>query len=110
MVYQNGAAKFAPTSPALYNNPALIKRCGGEPDGKVAVNWVACKLPPEHENFRPFLYSADLLLPFVSFNQAKSWGPTAEAGFIKAATVIEILFGWASNIFVVAYFSGVIRR
>lgn len=107
---------FGPTSPLIYANSAF-DMCGapGETDakGKAKPFWTspACPTPPEYTTFQPFLYSLDLILPFVDLHQESDWAPLVvnPAGetlwwgrVLRWMMWFEILFGWAAGLRIVA--------
>ena len=96
-----------PSAPILVANKAKP----GDPDTVPAAcraNWTRCPpptLPTEYRRFSPHLYSADLLLPFVSFGQEDAWTPLSVPDLPRqtSATVparpdssmkLQGLYGW----------------
>lgn len=67
---------IAPSSPVLYLSEAVAKACG-DPFGK--VRWYRCQNLPDAQKiaelptFDPWIYSADLMLPFISLGQKQDW-------------------------------------
>jgi len=110
---------MAPTNPQVFNDP----RYGHCRPG----NWTQCPaLPTEYPAFHPFAYSLDLLLPLVDLQQEHRWaamsGSAQHAGSSEPRTVdpwggatrivswLEILFGWAASLTLIAVVAGLFNR
>jgi hypothetical protein len=60
---------FAPSDPQIWTQQDLT---GCRPP---TGNWTHCPAAKELPPFRPFLYSADVLIPIVDMGQRKHWEP-----------------------------------
>ena len=68
---ENGA--FAPSNPAVYNDPRYAD-CRAGAATLEPSNWTRCgALAAEHPAFRPFVYSLELMLPFLELRQRSQW-------------------------------------
>ena len=62
---------MAPTNPRVFDKPKYAS-CRPESGG----NWTTCdKAPFEYTTFNPWIYSLDLMLPFVDLQQDRDWAP-----------------------------------
>jgi hypothetical protein len=62
---------MAPTNPRVFDEPKHAS-CRPENGG----NWTTCdKAPYEYTTFNPWIYSLDLMLPFVDLQQDRDWAP-----------------------------------
>lgn len=106
-----GEGLFGPTSPVLQMS-AQLSRCGPASDPG-AISWTSadCRVPPEYSTFQPFLYSVDVILPFVDLHQEADWGPivantrgeTLWVGrILRWIMWFEIVFGWVASLMLVA--------
>ncbi len=101
---------FAPSNPAVYNDPRYAD-CRGAAASVESSNWTRCPaLAIEHPAFRPFVYSLELLLPFVDLRQRSQWDAidsqrdatrakagSATSGWRVATRVLswyQLLVGW----------------
>ena len=81
--YYDWAARqggFAPSNPVLFNNAEVRAACAGTasaPDIATPIDWYRCKqMPAEFNQFRPVVFSLDLMLPFVQLGQERDWQAT----------------------------------
>jgi hypothetical protein len=105
---------MAPTDPLVFNDPRHAHCKLG--------NWTQCPdLAAEYPAFQPFAYSLDLLLPLVDLRQEHRWAAAAASvasvrdtdAWGETARVLawlEILFGWAASLTLVAVFAGLFDR
>ena len=110
---------MAPTNPLVFNDPRYASCRPG--------NWTACAdLPPEYPAFHPFAYSLDLLLPLVDLQQEHRWAAVSDSrtpassgdarpvdswgGATRMLSWLEILFGWAASLTLIAVFAGLFNR
>ncbi|HQU23897.1 MAG TPA: hypothetical protein PKX13_06385 [Acidiphilium sp.] len=102
---------FAPTNPAIYQNPADAV-CWGRPH-KHPI-WTRCKaLPPAYTTFVSPVYSLNVLLPVGDLGQVSSWSPMTSTPLGRAVQVavwFETLFGWVASLLLVAVLSGLVKR
>lgn len=129
VIYQ-GAGDFglmAPTSPIIHADPKLQGICGMESLTR-ETQWTICKaMPQEYTTFSPYLYSLDVILPFVDLQQEKDWAPvvTRDDGswikysgsdwiwpgaFVRFVMWFEILFGWAMSLLLVAVLGNLVKK
>jgi hypothetical protein len=102
--YQGGKnGLFSPSNPAIYTKQEIVNACKS--------NWVSCAdLPANYEPFNPFLYSADIIFPVISFNQSRNWSPISSATPLRISIIVETILGWMASIFLIAAISGIIKR
>jgi len=105
---------MAPTDPLVYNDPRYAQCKSG--------NWTQCPdLPAEYPAFHPFAYSLDLLLPLIDLQQEHRWAAVTGSGAparsndpwgetTRVLSWLEILFGWAASLTLVAVFAGLFDR
>ena len=83
-------------------------------------------LPPGYPAFEPFVYSLDVLLPIIDFQQDSKWRPDPRAtvdGRIAGTTYafevgrvaaiyqwLQIALGWVLSSLLVASLSGLVRK
>jgi len=72
--------------------------------------WTHCNslILDEYPDFNAFVYSADVLLPIVGFEQQTMWTPNHLA--LDVLKWINILYGWFTGLMLVAIVSGVVQR
>ncbi len=89
-------------------------------------NWYYSSLKGEYTTFQPFAYSLDVILPVVDLYVEKDWGvyiPTPSGYFdwlnpttitfnhiVRLIVWLEILFGWALSLILVAILSGLAKN
>lgn len=111
---------IGPTSPFVTANREISEVCGNA-QGRRETSWTRCSaLPQEYTTFNPWLYSADLILPLVDLQQDADWAPivmkdngvtTLWAGAITRWLMwLEILFGWAMNLLLVAVLGNLVKK
>jgi hypothetical protein len=119
--YAANKAAFGPSNALVFQNKDY-EHC--RPDapatptnGKARVgNWTKCDLPGEYTSFSPFIYSLDLILPLVNFEQAHDWTPiTSGKGWslgywVRFMTWVEEIIGWIAALTFAAIASGLVRR
>jgi cytoskeletal protein CcmA (bactofilin family) len=107
---------FGPTAPAIQLSEAL-QSCGGP--GKIFWTSVECKLPAEYTAFDPWLYSLDLILPFVDLQQESNWAPITSTDAGRALSSgwalrwlmwIEIIFGWLMSLLLLTALGRLLNR
>lgn len=79
---------MAPTNPRVFDEPKH-ESCRPENGG----NWTTCvKAPYEYTTFNPWVYSLDLMLPFVDLQQDRDWAPmmTRPCAVTKSIWVTDI--------------------
>jgi len=79
---------MAPTNPRVFDEPKH-ELCRPENGG----NWTICaKAPYEYTTFNPWIYSLDLMLPFVDLQQDRDWAPmmTRPCAMTKSIWVTDI--------------------
>ncbi len=77
-LFYNAAAKqgvFAPANPEIWLNDKLTE-CWSPP-----INWTTCTRPKiaALTPFDPWLYSADVMVPFIDLKQRSSWVPMSQS-------------------------------
>jgi hypothetical protein len=85
---------MAPTNPRVYDESKHAP-CRPENGG----NWTTCdKAPYEYTTFNPWVYSLDLMLPFVDLHQDRDWAPMMmqPCAVTKSIFVTEIC--WQSTV------------
>jgi hypothetical protein len=113
LAYYGGRASglIGPSAPVLQIHPALA-RCGTGGDHGAAY-WTStdCPMPPEYSTFQPFVYSLDVIIPFVDLHQESEWGPVVANArgetlwwgrVLRLLLWIEIIFGWIASVMFVA--------
>jgi hypothetical protein len=85
-------------------------------------NWTTCPaLAPVQPPFNPLIYSADAILPIISFGQGSEWRPaydrsvrlgdvTLPPAAVSWAKSIEIAIGWICGLLLGAVVSGFIKK
>ena len=125
---------IGPSDPLVYQNKQYADCVPGSPQAASAAasgtphagNWYLCaSLPAEYSTLSPFVYSLDILLPFVDLGQEKAWGPLIptpkksvweEVMAFSAGHVVrwlvwfETMFGWVGGLLLVGIVSGFSRR
>jgi hypothetical protein len=120
---------FVPTNPVLYNDPEVRKACAGTqgtPDVTAPIDWYSCKNPPtEFSPFRPWIYSVDLMIPFIQLGQKRDWQPISRelqfdtwgAGQLTLPGVTTLVVMWSQIVaslllylFIAAILGGLIKR
>ena len=102
---------IGPSAPVLQLSERL-KDCGAE-----GIPWTSpnCPMPPEYSTFQPFLYSVDVIIPFVDLHQESEWGPIVAGAHgetlwggraLRWLLWFEIIFGWIASVM----FVGIIGR
>jgi hypothetical protein len=106
---------MGPTAPMIQMHQSLTN-CGTGGD-QGAAHWTSpqCPMPPEYSTLQPFIYSLDVIIPFVDLHQESEWGPvvTNASGetlwwgrALRWLLWIEIVFGWIASVM----FVGIISR
>jgi hypothetical protein len=102
---------FAPTNPAIYQNPADAVCWGRSHKHPI---WTRCKaLSPAYTTFSSPVYSLNVLLPVGDLGQVSSWSPmtsTALGWVVQVAVWFETLFGWVASLLLIAVLSGLVKR
>lgn len=116
---------LAPSDPLVFQNHSY-EECLPDRPGNPG-NWYLCgPLRGEYATFSPLAFSLDVMLPLVDLGQERTWGafvPTPKEGpleellghfhwghFARLLIWFETLFGWLSNLLLVAIVSGFSRR
>jgi hypothetical protein len=85
-------------------------------------NWTTCPaLASVQPTFNPLIYSADVILPIISFGQGSEWRPaydrsvrlgdvTLPPAAVSWAKSIEIAIGWICGLLLGAVVSGFIKK
>jgi hypothetical protein len=116
--YRSGQDLMGPTNPLVFQRGQEWS-CGVA-DGERRESWIRCpSLPPEHTTFDPFMYSADLILPFVNLQQDQDWAPivtnstgkpVAAGQRLRILMWLEILFGWGAVGYLVTLVTSAVGR
>lgn len=126
---------FAPSNPIVFQNVGYAYNCSPKEVGfrdiiykeeNGSKNWYYSSLKGEYTTFQPFLYSLDVILPVVDLYMEKDWGvyiPTSSGYFdwlnpstitfnhiVRLIVWLEILFGWALSLILVAILSGLAKN
>ena len=112
---------FGPTSPPIQLSKDLAAAgCGdGGTPGKIYWTSPECPMPPEYTSFQPFIYSLDVLLPFVDLQQENDWAPIVSnergqpliAGhLLRFLMWFEVLFGWLSSVLLAAVAGNLVKK
>lgn len=114
VAFQYGADKgwMGPTHPLIHKDKALAETC--------RASWANCAaVPPEYTTFQAYMYSLDVILPLVNLQQQNDWGPIVVTTsnqpihggvLLRWLMWIEILFGWAASLLLVAALSNLMKQ